>query len=182
MHGPIPRLREAPKDVLFFERRDRESSGFSGGRLKGGPGAEAIHNGTYALESGRNISFTTGDWSFITTPRQPIQYKDAAKTFIGFDYLDVRPPAALRFLDVGRLLADVVFGPPSFFFALQEGKIVVTDRLHGIILSTLKGVPHVIFDSLLGKNKAYHDTSVAPPISCCSSADADLSESCLRLV
>lgn len=39
----------------------------------------------------------------------------------------------------------------------------MTDRLHGIILSTLKGVPHIIFDSLLGKNKAYHDTSVSRP-------------------
>jgi hypothetical protein len=90
MHGPIPRLREAPKDVLFFERKDRESSGFSGDRLDPGPEENNVHNGTYTLESGRKITYTTGDWSKITTPRAPIKYKDAAKTFIGFDFLDVR--------------------------------------------------------------------------------------------
>lgn len=114
MHGPIPRLRQAPKDVLFFERKDRESSGFSGDRLEPGPEQNNVHNGTYMLESGREISYTTGDWSKITTPRAPNQYKDAAKTFIGFDFLDVCPPEARLLLDIGRSRADVLFDPPSF--------------------------------------------------------------------
>lgn len=113
MHGPIPRLRQAPKDVLFFERKDRESSGFSGDRLEPGPEQNNVHNGTYTLESGREISYTTGDWSKITTPRAPIKYKDAAKTFIGFDFLDVRPPVALCPFNGDRPSADVRFDPPS---------------------------------------------------------------------
>jgi len=40
---------------------------------------------------------------------------------------------------------------------LSRGKMVITDRLHAHILSTLLGIPHLIFDSFDGKISAFHD-------------------------
>lgn len=39
---------------------------------------------------------------------------------------------------------------------LQRGKVVITDRLHGHILCTLLGIPHVILDNNYGKVFSYH--------------------------
>ncbi|CAD0082660.1 unnamed protein product [Aureobasidium vineae] len=44
------------------------------------------------------------------------------------------------------------------FRMLGAANFVITDRLHGHILSTLIGTPHVVMDSKLGKNINYHDT------------------------
>ncbi|XP_059080684.1 uncharacterized protein LOC131878636 isoform X2 [Tigriopus californicus] len=41
---------------------------------------------------------------------------------------------------------------------LQRGKVVITDRLHGHILSTLLGIPHVILDNNYGKVFNYHNS------------------------
>jgi pyruvyl transferase EpsO len=41
---------------------------------------------------------------------------------------------------------------------LAEGSVVVTDRLHGHILSTLSGTPHVLLDDRTGKVRAFHET------------------------
>ena len=39
-----------------------------------------------------------------------------------------------------------------------DAELVVTDKLHGHIVSTIIGVPHILLDSKLGKNLAYHNT------------------------
>lgn len=44
------------------------------------------------------------------------------------------------------------------FELLGSARFVITDRLHGHILSTLIGVPHVLMDSKLGKNLNFHNT------------------------
>jgi exopolysaccharide biosynthesis predicted pyruvyltransferase EpsI len=41
---------------------------------------------------------------------------------------------------------------------LARGRVVVTDRLHGHILSLLQGIPHVAMDNSYGKVRAVHDT------------------------
>ncbi len=41
---------------------------------------------------------------------------------------------------------------------LSSGRTVITDRLHGHILSTLLGRPRILFDSLDGKVRSFHDT------------------------
>ncbi|KAJ3411950.1 hypothetical protein HDV05_001475 [Chytridiales sp. JEL 0842] len=41
---------------------------------------------------------------------------------------------------------------------LSQGKVVVTNRLHGHILLTLLGAPHVLLDNLHGKVSSYHST------------------------
>lgn len=44
------------------------------------------------------------------------------------------------------------------FELLGSAHFVITDRLHGHILSTVIGVPHVLMDSKLGKNLNFHNT------------------------
>lgn len=80
----------------------------------------------------------------------------------------------LRRLSKRRRTAGTVFryGRPGFqlyarirlrsgLAMLSRGRTVVTDRLHGMILSTLLERPAVVFDSLDGKVKAFHQTWLA---------------------
>ncbi len=41
---------------------------------------------------------------------------------------------------------------------LSEGSFVITDRLHGHILSLLLGIPHVIMDNNYGKIRSFYET------------------------
>lgn len=41
---------------------------------------------------------------------------------------------------------------------LSRGSVVVTDRLHGHILSLLLGIPHVVLDNSYGKVRQFHET------------------------
>lgn len=41
---------------------------------------------------------------------------------------------------------------------LSRGKVVVTDRLHGHILSLLLGIPHVLLDNRYGKLSGFYET------------------------
>jgi exopolysaccharide biosynthesis predicted pyruvyltransferase EpsI len=45
---------------------------------------------------------------------------------------------------------------------LSLGKVVVTDRLHGHILCTLIGVPHILLNNSYGKNFAYFESWSRP--------------------
>lgn len=49
---------------------------------------------------------------------------------------------------------------------LASGRAVVTDRLHGHILSLLMGIPHVLLDNDYGKNRGFHErwTRDAPEV------------------
>lgn len=44
------------------------------------------------------------------------------------------------------------------FEMLAQAEFVITDRLHGHIMSTLMGIPHVLMDSKLKKNLFFHNT------------------------
>jgi exopolysaccharide biosynthesis predicted pyruvyltransferase EpsI len=44
---------------------------------------------------------------------------------------------------------------------LSRARIVVTDRLHGHILSLLLGIPHVVLDNSYGKVRSFYDTWTA---------------------
>jgi len=44
---------------------------------------------------------------------------------------------------------------------LSQGKVVITDRLHGHILSCLLDIPHFAFDSADGKISAFHEAWIA---------------------
>lgn len=45
---------------------------------------------------------------------------------------------------------------------LSRGRVVVTDRLHGHLLSLLLGIPHVIMDDRYGKLRSFYETWTKP--------------------
>jgi exopolysaccharide biosynthesis predicted pyruvyltransferase EpsI len=45
---------------------------------------------------------------------------------------------------------------------LSRARVVVTDRLHGHVLSLLLGIPHVIMDDRYGKTRSFYDTWTKP--------------------
>jgi exopolysaccharide biosynthesis predicted pyruvyltransferase EpsI len=40
---------------------------------------------------------------------------------------------------------------------VSRGKVLITERLHGHILATLLGLPHVVLDNSYGKTRAFHE-------------------------
>lgn len=55
---------------------------------------------------------------------------------------------------------------------LSRGRVVVTDRLHGHILSLLLGIPHVLLDNHYGKLDAYHRAFTADAAGVVTATDA----------
>lgn len=49
---------------------------------------------------------------------------------------------------------------------LCEGKVIITDRLHATIMSTLMGLPHVYLDNIYGKIRTYK-SAIYQPIPAC---------------
>jgi pyruvyl transferase EpsO len=41
---------------------------------------------------------------------------------------------------------------------LSSGRVVITDRLHGHILSLLLGIPHVLLDNSYGKVRSFYES------------------------
>jgi pyruvyl transferase EpsO len=94
------------------------------------------------------------------------------------DWLDPRPPAVRRVRDSlqplalrhpRRLRLLRQWSEASFDYqarqrtqygcgVLARGKVVITDRLHGHILSLLLGIPHVVLDNSYGKLRHFHQT------------------------
>ncbi|KAI8806406.1 polysaccharide pyruvyl transferase-domain-containing protein [Cladochytrium replicatum] len=115
-------------DVLFFQRTDKEH--VAGQR---GPNAwSELINFTIAhpvnVETGGQLQYVFDDWTHTDVVRN----KDH----------DVK---AWR-----RTLSGFRF--------LTRGRLVITNRLHGHILSTLLGLPQILLDNNYGKVSGYHKT------------------------
>lgn len=106
----------------------------------GDSGAIPMGEGTLDLGgSVGNVTYNKVDWKFTKTP--------------GI-YGDDGHPAAAETGKNQRAWAKAIEG----FRLLGSARLVITDRLHGHIMSTLIGTPHVLMDSKLGKNIDFHDT------------------------
>lgn len=132
MWGSRPDFRvNTPKeyDILILARDDKE---ISAGNSK------SIPFGKGNLDLGGsigNVSYWKVDWKFTPTPEiDDKEHRENGKN--------------------QRAWAKATEG----FRMLGAANFVITDRLHGHILSTLIGTPHVVMDSKLGKNINYHDT------------------------
>jgi exopolysaccharide biosynthesis predicted pyruvyltransferase EpsI len=132
MWGSRPDFRiNTPKeyDILILARDDME---ISTGNSK------SIPFGKGNLDLGGsigNVSYWKVDWKFTPTPEiDNKEHREMGKN--------------------QRAWAKATEG----FRMLGAANFVITDRLHGHILSTLIGTPHVVMDSKLGKNINYHDT------------------------
>ncbi|KAH8895293.1 hypothetical protein GQ53DRAFT_616102, partial [Thozetella sp. PMI_491] len=167
-------------DLLILARKDLEIS-------KGDSSKIAFGKGTIDLGGDiGNITYHKVDWKFTSTPgidapkKKPAaseakkpdsndEKKPDAKDDKKPDTKDDKKPGAkddkkpnikdtIEFKrEEGknqRAWAKSVAG----FELLGSARFVITDRLHGHILSTIIGVPHVLMDSKLGKNINFHDT------------------------
>ena len=129
--GPIARPRTPRTPVVWLARRDREAA----------PGA-------------RLTEHTTIDW-LTRRPTRLARGERALRAWIGAHptVLAAASPALWRLaMMVGR--ERVRAGCAM----LAEGRVVITDRLHGHILCLLLGVPHVVLDNSYGKVRQYYET------------------------
>lgn len=92
-----------------------------------------------------NVTYNKVDWKFTHTPNI-----NGPET----DKRDDEPEPPKETGKNQRAWAKAIAG----FELLGSAKFVMTDRLHGHILSTVIGVPHVLMDSKLGKNLNFHNT------------------------
>ena len=65
------------------------------------------------------------------------------------DWLKWSTPKGSTDMETASLMAT------NGFLFLQRGRVVITDRLHGHILSTLLGTPHVVLDPVNSKISSY---------------------------
>jgi pyruvyl transferase EpsO len=70
-----------------------------------------------------------------------------------------RPPAAPALVAAQTLACDLLATERVDYGRrlLEQGEVLVTDRLHGHILATLMGLPHVIVDTGYGKLRTFHE-------------------------
>ena len=144
--APRPR-REAPRvDVLWLARRDVESSGY----------APPIHEADIEVV----------DW-LQPLPDEPparLDFRLATQLNQALHPLAQNGKATpwQRWL-LGLTFATMAEGwTERGCRILARGRVVVTDRLHGHILSLLQGIPHVILDNSYGKLRTLYDTWTHP--------------------
>ncbi|QYT05079.1 PS_pyruv_trans domain-containing protein [Trichoderma simmonsii] len=127
-------------DILILARKDAEISDGDSSDIEFGEG-EMDLGGSIG-----KVTYQKVDWKFTHTPDiDPPKARDEANG----------TPAPKRENGKNqRAWAKAIAG----FELLGSARFVITDRLHGHILSTLIGVPHVLMDSKLGKNLNFHNT------------------------
>jgi pyruvyl transferase EpsO len=140
--GPFDRLRPS-KDVLWLARSDHESLGPPA--ADPGEGIEVVD--WLRGEPGR-------PWSYLLAPltvRTRLAVNAAMQRWAWLRRWTSPYMAATferlawrRFLRGRRILS--------------RGRVVITDRLHGHILSLLLGIPHVLLDNRFGKLERFHQT------------------------
>lgn len=129
--GPLARTVAPRTRVAWLARQDREAA----------PHADA---GGYA----------TFDWAL--SRRSPISRAER----LGYSFVSAHPsigPYAhgpLMRLGVAASRQRVKSGCEM----LEAGHTVITDRLHGHILSLLLGIPHVVLDNSYGKVRSFYET------------------------
>jgi pyruvyl transferase EpsO len=134
--GPLGRRRRAATDVVCLLRSDKESAGWSIDADP--PGVARVDwrvEGAIPRALSRGIRLATR-------------------------HLDARPwmPAWARAGLVRAYDRVAWLRLASGCRMLSAGRCVVTDRLHGHILSLLLGIPHVILDNSYGKLRTFYDT------------------------
>lgn len=133
--GKLQRSRQPSVDIMCLLRRDKERK-------------------THEFSTGTVMSSLVTDW---------IQSRGAL-----VEWLDRR---VRRSRDIGatpdwllhRLsgrLGDAAAGVrlKRAVDTLSRGRVVITDRLHGHILSSMLGIPNVVLDNSYGKNRRFYNT------------------------
>ncbi|MDR7518853.1 MAG: polysaccharide pyruvyl transferase family protein [Armatimonadota bacterium] len=131
--GPLPRAGLPRTDVVWLARTDRESAWPQPAPTPG---------------------IVTFDWR--REPPFPVAW--AARRALSWFNRRISPPWGRG---VGRgLLYDLIAHSRLSWGRrlLSRGRVVITDRFHGYILSLLQGIPHVLLDTRFGKIRAFYET------------------------
>jgi exopolysaccharide biosynthesis predicted pyruvyltransferase EpsI len=129
--GPLTRPRRPLHPAVWLLRTDKESATRSGASTSSGSGVDWLDKPPTRL---RSLSYVlTG------AVRRPALRRLARPLLTS-----VYEPLARQRLDRG-------------LHTLATGRLVVTDRLHGHILSLLLDIPHVVLDNSYGKLSSFMD-------------------------
>jgi len=140
-------------DILILARDDWEVSS--------GQGASTVPLGSGVVDLGGKLGELTYqklDWKFTHTPGIDAHLPDYLEGKVqSTEQENSNSPEFVEHDERGynqRAWAKAIAG----FELLGSARFIITDRLHGHIMSTIIGTPHVLMDSMLGKNLAFHDT------------------------
>ncbi len=147
----MDRPHSASTDIVWLRRIDRESRGTP---PIGNEDAEPVD--WIAASPDEAIGDTAGKWLLRTN--QWLSRQVTSHPWLWRPLASTYDPLAARRLSFGcRVLA--------------RGRVVVTDRLHGVILSLLMGIPVVAVDNSTGKVASFIDTWLADAPNVCVAAD-----------
>ena len=135
MLGPLTRPQAPDWDVVWLWRNDMESIGWA-------PVGEQVERFDWLDEPPGPVG-----WAVKHVERLFVLYPNRLRQLPGVLAHTYDLQARKRLAHGCRLLS--------------RGRIVVTDRLHGHILSLLLGIPHVLLDNSNGKVKRFYDTWTA---------------------
>lgn len=147
--GPLARIAPADTDVLWLSRTDAESA--SGGDTTGF-GIQEVDGMQIVRRDWLHAHPDEPAWSVPDRVRLALNRRLRARfnaggpVNAGLARLDATTyePLARRWTERGCGL-------------LARGRVVITDRLHGHLLSLLQGIPSVVLDNSYGKLAAIHD-------------------------
>ncbi len=141
--GPLARTRTAEVDVLWLRRTDPEAAPFD-------------------LDVPADLDVQALDWLAPVPEEPPWSPADRVRRRANawlLPHLEAGSPWAHHLWRPNA----ATFGPLAEAWAfrgcsiLARGRVVITDRLHGHILSLLQGIPHVAMDNSYGKVRSVHD-------------------------
>jgi pyruvyl transferase EpsO len=130
--GPLPRSGEPETDVVWLSRQDKESAGDTPAVAP--PGVMRVE---WLEESNAPIVH------FSRMLRRQLRHRPSLRRLLQDALSRTYLPLARDRFERGVRL-------------LSRGRCVVTDRLHGHILATLLGIPHLILDNGYGKVREFH--------------------------
>jgi pyruvyl transferase EpsO len=138
MIGPIRRPAAPTSPILWLSRTDYETTG------GGVPEAPDVERDDWLEERPRERPWQALRWATHVGGRRVLNHPER------FGWLS--DPLARAF---GPLARQRVRAGAAL---LSRGEAVVTDRLHGHILSLLLGIPHVLIAEAHGKLDGFHET------------------------
>ena len=138
--GVLPRVHPARDPIVCLARTDLESSGLARAKLACG-----VTRVDWARDPISTIFRTGSQWLFSECDRVKALRRFLPGLSWGFAQCGLFDHMARRNLGRGCGM-------------LSRGNVVITDRLHGHILSLLLGIPHVLLDNTYGKLARFFET------------------------
>ena len=117
--------------------------------------------GAAGSERATSLPDGTTVWDWLSVPERSRSARLLSLTEGSYRAYRRWPSSVSRRLNVALSNALAIDNVRRGVGCLSVGRVVVTDRLHGHILSVLHGIPHVVVDDAFGKVAAFHSTWTA---------------------